>query len=411
MFAVDHYRAIDDLENAIANLARQIDATTYRYLELVREFDERRGWVAYSFTDCAQWLSHRCVLSLQTAHDHVRVARALKDLPAISSGLADGSLSYSKVRALVRYATVDNEHELVAFARRVTASTLEDRIRELRNGETGSVSDANRHHQGRRLHRSYGEGTMKIEVELPIELGELVMKAIEQADAGLVEDPEASADFFARQADALVDVAKSYLSGGRDGKSTSTADLYQVLIHVDAAALEGDGGRADLPVSSVQRLLCDGAATAVVEKNGDPLSIGRKQRTVPPAIRRALAARDRHCTFPGCTHSRYLDAHHIQHWVDGGETSLDNLVLLCSRHHRLLHEGRYRIRRDHAGNCYFLTARGRALPACGRCERSDTDPEQVSAERPGVVSAESDDADGVSHSPRDSRLVTSQSSV
>ena len=73
--------------------------------------------------------------------------------------------------------------------------------------------------------------------------------------------------------------------------------------------------------------------------DGQPLSIGRKSRSIPPAIRRALRARDRGCRFPGCINRYRIDGHHIRHWADGGETSLDNLLQLCRHHHRLLHEG------------------------------------------------------------------------
>jgi hypothetical protein len=82
-------------------------------------------------------------------------------------------------------------------------------------------------------------------------------------------------------------------------------------------------------------------------------------------------ARDRHCAFPGCTHGRYLDAHHVRHWADGGPTRIDNLVLLCTQHHRAVHEGGFHLRRDHQGDLYFLTPRGKAIPACGRCETLD----------------------------------------
>lgn len=255
----DHYRLIDDLETAIVDLAREIDTTMFRYLELIREFDERRGWLAYGYSDCAHWLSHRCAVSLQTAHGHLRVALALKDLPTTSAGLRDGTLSYSKVRALVRLATPANEEGLIIFAQQVTASTLENRIRELKNGEEGSVADAHRVQEARSLKRTVqaSTGLVKLEVLLPAELGELVMKALEQATAD--EDPIAPSDYFARQADALVDIAKAYLTGST-GKTTGTADHYQVLIHVDESALRGAGGRADLPLESVRRLLCDSGA-------------------------------------------------------------------------------------------------------------------------------------------------------
>ena len=74
-------------------------------------------------------------------------------------------------------------------------------------------------------------------------------------------------------------------------------------------------------------------------------SIGRRSRTIAPALRRALKRRDGGCRFPGCTHTRFVDGHHIQHWADGGETCLENLVLLCRHHHRLIHEGGFRVER------------------------------------------------------------------
>jgi len=86
---------------------------------------------------------------------------------------------------------------------------------------------------------------------------------------------------------------------------------------------------------------------------------------VTTAVRRALWARDKGCTFPGCNHTRYVDAHHIKHWADGGETSVENMVLLCSQHHRMVHEGGYSILSDHAGSLYFKRPDGKAVPDCG----------------------------------------------
>ena len=103
----------------------------------------------------------------------------------------------------------------------------------------------------------------------------------------------------------------------------------------------------------------------VEDAHGNPLDVGRKQRTVPLAIKRALLARDRGCTFPGCHRTHYVDAHHIRHWAVGGETSAGNLILLCTQHHRLLHEGRFRVRRDIEGAICFERHDGRVIPKCG----------------------------------------------
>jgi len=107
------------------------------------------------------------------------------------------------------------------------------------------------------------------------------------------------------------------------------------------------------------------AIVIVEDEQGEPLSVGRKTRTVPTAIKRALRARDKGCTFPGCHNTRFVDAHHIKHWSAGGETSLDNLMLLCSRHHRLVHEGGFRIERDYQDRWFFKRPDGRAVPDCG----------------------------------------------
>jgi len=94
---------------------------------------------------------------------------------------------------------------------------------------------------------------------------------------------------------------------------------------------------------------------------GEPLNVGRKTRTISPALRRALNARDRGCRFPGCCNTRYLDAHHIQHWADGGETKPANLALMCRFHHRLVHEGRVRIEVLDDGALRFVRPNGQSF--------------------------------------------------
>jgi hypothetical protein len=116
---------------------------------------------------------------------------------------------------------------------------------------------------------------------------------------------------------------------------------------------------------AVRRLCCDAGIVAIAERDGQALSVGRKRRTVPPAIRRALRSRDRTCRFPGCCETRHVDAHHIHHWADGGATSLDNLVTLCRFHHRLVHEGGYGVR-HRAGALQFLRPDGRILRSLPR---------------------------------------------
>jgi len=361
--------AIDELDRAIVNLAARINASTYDLLVLVREFDERAGWLKWGLKCCSQWLHWRCDLSPSAARERVRVAHALKELPAISLEFSKGTLSYSKVRALTRVATPANEGLLLDFALTTSAMRVEERCRQMRNTLAGAEEAANRIHTRRalRVWRDSEHGTVTLSVELPAEAGDLVCQALDRAvETDGQQGPEFEEESWStQQADALVAMAKSYLSGC-SGEGASATDGYQVVVHVDGTALQGGEGRSDLPLESVRRLTCDGSVVPMADGiDGEPMNVGRKQRTVPAALRRALWARDKGCSFPGCTHTRYVDAHHVRHWADGGETSLGNTMLLCSAHHRLVHEGGYRIRTDDRGRWYFKRPDGRAIPAYG----------------------------------------------
>jgi hypothetical protein len=191
-------------------------------------------------------------------------------------------------------------------------------------------------------------------------------------------DPDAVAEskgttWRAQQADALVAVARAYLDGGgRDGGAT--ADHYQVVVHADAKTLTGSAGRADLSIATVKRLLCDCSLVTVGEDaSGQPLDVGRKHRTVSTPLKRALYARDRGCTFPGCHRKRYLDGHHVRHWISGGETNADNMTLLCTHQHRRLHEGGFSRVREENGSLRFVTDDGRSVPRHGYCPEDFVD--------------------------------------
>jgi Domain of unknown function (DUF222)/HNH endonuclease len=172
------------------------------------------------------------------------------------------------------------------------------------------------------------------------------------------------------RADALVAIADSFLATGPAARTGG--DRHQVLVHVDVATLSGadESGRcelehgAPLAAETARRLACDASIVRLLERDGNPITIGRKSRSIPPALRRALRTRDGGCRFPGCGSRRFLDAHHIEHWARGGATDLDNLIHLCGTHHRLLHEGGYGIERRPEGKLIFRRPDGRRIPDC-----------------------------------------------
>jgi hypothetical protein len=140
----------------------------------------------------------------------------------------------------------------------------------------------------------------------------------------------------------------------------------------DIAARDSEPHRAELDrgpalaLETIRRLGCDGTLVGVLEgRDGEPLNIGRKSRSIPPAIKRALRARDGGCRFPGCDRTRFCDGHHVKHWADGGETRLGNLVTLCSFHHTLLHEGGFGVTSTDDGVFVFTRPDGSRIPDCG----------------------------------------------
>ncbi len=376
-------RSIEDLSAAIVTLDRRMRSESYRMLVLVREFDDRFGFAKWSFGNCAEWLAWQCGISLSAAREKVRTAQALRGLPAISEAFAEGRLSYSKVRALTRVAEPHDEDLLLAYALNASQHQVEERCAQMRNVAPESTASALSAWERRSLSisRNVARNTMLISIEVPAADGELVVCALDRAVAageaasGIefgADREKPSASWSAQQADAMLAIMMAYLGGGEGAADSagvpaaSSADHHQVVVHVDAAALQGGAGCSELPLETIKRLTCDCSLVAVVEdERGKPLDVGRKQRVVSTPLRRALWARDRGCTFPGCHRKRYVDGHHIRHWASGGETTVENTTLMCRLHHRLLHEGGFRMRRAADGELHFTRADGRAIPRGG----------------------------------------------
>jgi hypothetical protein len=414
-------RSLDALEQEITELASHIHAATCRWLLLIAEFDRREGWGTWGCRSCAEWVSWRCGIAPVAAREHVRVAHRLESLPRIREAFAEGRLSYSKVRALCRLEDVEREDDLLSLARHATAAQLERLVRAYRGvvaveaaagGDRAFERWVSWHHED--------DGSLVLTARLPAEEGAVVVAALDaardrlwasgatpgarRADPAQAVDEGGSGDSAEsfgeaadrdsaessveavpsdsagsspsageRRADALLLVADSFLAGGADGRPRTGGDRYQVVVHVDAESLRRPAGRGErceidggAPIAgeTARRLACDASIVPLIEQAGEPLSVGRKTRSIPPALRRALAARDGGCRFPGCGARRFVDAHHIEHWAHGGATELSNLVQLCRHHHRLLHEGGYTVRSRGDGGLTFHRPDGRRIATC-----------------------------------------------
>jgi hypothetical protein len=326
-----------------------IDAATHRFLTKLREFDRVGGWFTAGALSCAHWLSWRVGMDLGAAREKVRVARALEGLPKIDEALKGGEISYSKVRAMTRVANGDNEDMLLTMARRMTGAQLEKTCRLVRQVR-GLEGERPEDEDGRRYvtSRATDDGMVSIQVRLFPEEAGRVLKAFEAAaESGNL-------------ADGAVALADSGLGAGR---------VVEVVLHVEAESLQGHTEAGDgISAEVCERLLCDCGVVPMLEERGKTIDVGRKTRTIPAALRRALDARDQCCRFPGCSNRRWLDGHHVVHWIEGGETSLANTLLLCRRHHRYLHE--YGFTTDGVS---FRDAEGKIIPPQGERPRGTGD--------------------------------------
>jgi hypothetical protein len=305
-------------------------------------------------------------------------------LRAIDTAFRDGQLSYSKVRALTRVATSDNETALLKVAQRTSADGVEQLVRRVK--QDACIEDVQAMIQSRAVSTRWDEsGALIVQGRLTPEQGAVFLEALARATETQPNDDEDA--YWARRADALTQIMADSLAG----RAASTpGDRHQVVVHVAAQTLAGtlaetsaenvsagtqsghvSAATHSSPVSAetqsanvsagtlfhpetIRRLACDGGLVTVLEDpQGNPLNVGRKTGAIPPSTRRALVSRDRCCQFPNCSHDRHVEGHHIVHWAHGGETRLDNLVLLCSPHHRTVHELGYRMRRTSDGVEFF----------------------------------------------------------
>ena len=227
------------LGDAIAELASRIQAATFELLVMIREFDERAGWGG-GFSSCAHWLNWRTGLALGAAREKVRVARALGDLPRLSAAMRRGAISFSKARAITRVATRDTEERLLEFARCATAAHVERLVQAWRRVDRITEAEHDRRRRASRHLDTWvdEDGMLVVRGRLSPEVGAVVQRALEAATDRLYQESEDSAETTGsqRRADAIGLVAESALHADLDGGAAG--DRYQVVVHVDAEALE-----------------------------------------------------------------------------------------------------------------------------------------------------------------------------
>ncbi|MFI8776958.1 DUF222 domain-containing protein [Brachybacterium paraconglomeratum] len=394
------------LGRRIQNQAAVIAQATCEFLLMLAEFDAREGVRFYEgLKSTAHWLGWACSMAAGTAREHLRVARALPELPLTVAEFRAGRLSFSKVREITRVADRVEEEALVEMARAMTASQLARTVSSFRAVD-GSRLDQDSRRETRWHVRE--DGMVEIRAVLPAETGAELLTALELAldrdgtappsraaaepdhdDSSAIAErcaeitTEATLD--QRRADALHDLARTYLAAEPDDRSGE--DRHLVVVQVNAESLSEDVPAGTLPRCGVagggpleprtaERLACTGKVSlALADVHGEILHLGRARRLASRAQRRALRLRDGTCVFPGCHQSKHLDAHHLTPWSEGGPTDLDELALLCRRHHVMVHEGGLRLVRA-------VAAPGGAGP---RFQVLDADGRPVQARWPAML--------------------------
>jgi Domain of unknown function (DUF222) len=378
------------LGEQIAEQAVHLDAAMNQLLGNLRVFDERGGWRPQGFQSCAHWLSWRVGWDLATARDRVRVAHQLAKLPKVQAAMAAGEVSYSKVRAIARVATPQTEETLLAYAEYAPAAQLEKICQKVRTVERAieAKESGKRPHPEERYVQARGmdDGMVCVKAVLRPDEAGMLLQVIQAAAISCREsaDPKRPVN----RADGLMAVIQGYARGEQPDRTPvellvtiPAAELPSAVDSAEASALQAAGRSSDLlemtnlaelasgdcvSAETSRRLACDAGLVEVeVNQRGEPLSVGRRTRTIPAAIKRALLVRDKTCRFPGCANRLFLDGHHLQHWADGGETSLSNLALLCGHHHACLHEHGYTMEAKEDGGLVFRDGDGDVIPATG----------------------------------------------
>jgi hypothetical protein len=374
-------RPLERLEAEIVELATQLTSATARLLVMIGEFDAAEGWRDWGMRSTAHWLSWQCGVGMTAGREQVRVARALRGLPVVAEAFAAGRLSYSKVRAVTRFATAETEAELVGLAETATAAQLEQLQAAMRRVRT--AGEVRQRHAARGVRYHYDDdgslvGTFRLSPEdgarfllgLNVARGRICVFGVD-ADAS-AEASGARVSAAQATADALVAMADALLANASAEALPARAEAFQLVIHSTIEALARSDDAADdhdagaeladgtrLHPSTARRLSCDCPVTTMTDgPGGHAVHVGRRSRRIRGRLLRAVHARDRgRCQAPGCT-ERATQIHHIRHWANGGPTCLPNLISLCDSHHWHVHEGGFTIVTRRPGAWALLSPAG-----------------------------------------------------
>lgn len=335
------------LVDGIGHLHAVISATQWELLDFIREFDSREAWRSDGCRDMGQWLAGHLGISVSQGRRWTHAAHALVSLPKLSAALRNGELSLDKVVQLARFATPDDEVALIKWARRSSLNAVRRKADLAQRPPADDEVKAA--HEARFVSwwNCDDVGSIYLEALLPAHEGAVVTRALRRIADQMAEDPDGADTNEQRCADALYALASQRLANDPDADRATVVVSAELSALVDGDRLAEIEGVGNLHPATLGRICCDSRIQIVTrDPRGLALDIGRASRTIPGYMRREMLQRDGGCTFPGCGTKAFVDGHHVWPWEWGGRTALANLTTVCHFHHKLLHEGGWRVQLD-----------------------------------------------------------------
>ena len=365
---------------------QRISASQRELFDLIAAVDEREAWHEDGAHDMAHWLVMRYGISSWKAYRWIAAAKALESLPLTSASFQRGDLGIDKVVELTRFATCETERGLIPWAKEVSSGAIRHRGDLAARRDVQDVIDPD---NDRFLSWSYFDEGRRfgLQTELPAAHGPVLVNAIERMVQKIPVMPgeEFPSCVSARRADALLAICSARIAADPD------QDRATVVVHARVDALRATGrldrkqcGADGLPSgelgaaeslqfgvaaeiesgpvihpATLERLLCNARVQTVLEtETGEVIGLGRTSREPSTWMVRQIRYRDRECRFPGCGRRQFTEAHHIVWWRNGGRTDLDNLLLICSFHHKLVHEHGWSVKRRTNGTVAWFRPNG-----------------------------------------------------